>query len=143
MGTGKAYFFSGTQYFRYDKAADRVDNGYPKTLPGGWGNWPSTWTSAPTAATRWDNGKIYMFRGSQYIRLTSGTTVDTGYPKPIAGNWSIPTAFQSGIDFVFIWNNNKAYFFKGEDYIRYDLASDTTDSGYPAKIVGRWPGVPF
>jgi hypothetical protein len=141
FGNGKAFLFSGNQYLRYDKAADRVDSGYPKTLPGGWSRWPSTWTTAPDAALRWTNGKIYMFRGSEYIRITSGTTVDSGYPKPIAGNWDIP--FTTGFDYVLIWSNGKAYFFKGKSYARYDLAKDTTDSGYPTLIVGRWPGVPF
>jgi hypothetical protein len=139
-GNGKAYFFSGNQYLRYDKATDKVDSNYPKTLPGGWQNWPSTWTSVD-AAIRWDNGRVYMFRGSEYLRITSGVTVDAGYPKPISGNWSIP--YTSGFDYVLIWPNDKAYFFKGTQYARYDLASDTTDSGYPLDIVGRWPGAPF
>jgi hypothetical protein len=138
-GNGKAYFFSGNQYLRYDKATDRVDAA-PRTLPGGWVNWPATWTSVD-AAVRWSNGKVYMFRGGQYLRITSGFTVDAGYPLPIAGNWNIP--FTTGFDYVLIWPNNKAYFFKGVDYARYNLSTDTTDAGYPAKIVGRWPGVPF
>ena len=33
---GKAYFFSGDQYARYDVATDKVDDGYPLTQP----HWP-------------------------------------------------------------------------------------------------------
>ncbi|MBV5337687.1 MAG: hypothetical protein J0653_07035, partial [Deltaproteobacteria bacterium] len=29
-GNGKAYFFKGGEYVRYDVKADRVDPGYPK-----------------------------------------------------------------------------------------------------------------
>lgn len=136
----KAYFFSGNKYLRYDKTAGTVDAGYPLTLPGGWGNWPAAWTSVD-AAVRWPNGKIYMFRGSQYVRISAGTTVDAGYPKPITGNWGLP--YTTGFDYVVPWNNGKAYFFKGNDYIRYDVATDTTDAGFPKPILANWPGVAF
>ncbi|MBT2546555.1 hypothetical protein J7E99_39380 [Streptomyces sp. ISL-44] len=33
---GKAYFFRGSEYMRYDIAADRVDDGYPKPIASGW-----------------------------------------------------------------------------------------------------------
>jgi hypothetical protein len=140
-GNGSAYLFSGNQYLKYDKAGDRVSQA-PKTLPGGWKNWPKTWTSAPTAAVRWTNGKVYMFRGDEYLRISSGVTVDPDYPRPIEGNWDIPSPFTSGIDYVLLWSNNKAYFFRGTKYVRMDLTTELTDGG-PSLIVGRWPGVPF
>ncbi|MEO8601918.1 MAG: hemopexin repeat-containing protein [bacterium] len=33
---GKAYFFKGSEYLRYDIASDKVDAGYPKTIKGRW-----------------------------------------------------------------------------------------------------------
>ena len=37
-GNGKAYFFKGSQYIRYDIKADRADPGYPKTIDNS--TWP-------------------------------------------------------------------------------------------------------
>jgi hypothetical protein len=43
------------------------------------------------AAVAWNNGKAYFFKGSKYIRVNLAShphnTMDSGYPKPIAGNW--------------------------------------------------------
>jgi predicted P-loop ATPase/GTPase len=116
-----------------------VDSGYPKTLPGGFSNWPSTWTSVG-AAVKWSNGKIYLFRGSEYVRLT-GTSVDDGYPLPINGNWNI--GFTSDIDYAFLYPNGKAYFFKGNQYTRVTTSPETVDPGYPMAIVSRWLGATF
>ena len=38
---GTAYFFKGSQYVRYDIAADRVEAGYPKPVAD---NWPGVWS---------------------------------------------------------------------------------------------------
>ncbi len=37
---GKAYFFRGSEYMRYDMAADAVDTGYPKLIASGWPGLP-------------------------------------------------------------------------------------------------------
>jgi hypothetical protein len=137
--SSKVYLFSGNQYLRLTKSSKSVDSGYPKALPGGWSNWPSTWTSVD-AGIKWSNGRIYLFRGSEYIRLT-GTTVDSGYPKPIKGNWNV--GYTSAIDYSFLYPNGKAYFFKGSEYTRVTTSPEAVDSGYPLPIVGRWLGVTF
>lgn len=130
-----------SQFVRYDKATDAVDAGYPKTTASNWGNWPSTWTGVD-AAVRWPTGAIYLFRGSQYARISSSVTIDAGYPKPIAGNWP-GLSFTSNIDQVIMWGTGHAYFFKGNDYVGYSVAADAQEAGYPVKIVGAWPGVAF
>jgi hypothetical protein len=140
-GNGKAYFFRGAQYVRYDIATDQVDAGYPASIAGNWGNWPASWTSVD-AVVRWNSSKVYFFRGAQYLRYDIATdTVDAGYPVSITGNW--PGLFSSNIDYGFIHPNGKAYFFKGTLYDRYDITTDQVDAGYPVPIVGNWAGVPF
>jgi len=138
---GKAYFFKGSQYERYDPAADKVDDGYPKPIQGNWPGFPATFAAGINAYVLWTNGKAYFFKNSEYIRYDLATDkVDAGYPKPIAGNW--PGVFTSNIDAIVVWPNSKAYFFKGSQYQRYDLATDKVDAGYPKPIQGNWPGFP-
>jgi len=67
---GKAYFFNGDQYIRYDIAADRADEGYPKAISSGWAG---VFESDLDAAVVWPNGKAYFFKGDQYIRYDIAT----------------------------------------------------------------------
>jgi hypothetical protein len=132
----KLYMFLGNSYLRYDKNADAVDSGYPKKFPGGWGNWPATWNSVD-AAIRWSNGRLYMFRKGEYIRISSGVTVDSGYPKPLS-EWNLPF---STVDMAIPYPNGRAYFFKGTQYVRVNMETDAV-SGIN-EIVGAWPGIMF
>ncbi|HET9955622.1 MAG TPA: hemopexin repeat-containing protein, partial [Polyangiaceae bacterium] len=128
------------QYTRLDKAGMKLDYA-PRELPGGWNNWPAHWNSV-TAAIKWTDGKLYLFRGNEFVRLT-GTTVDNGYPQPISNKFNIP--YTSGFDYAFIGSNGKGYFFKGPDYVRVTITNHqaSVDANYPRPIVGRWPGVTF
>ncbi|WP_151523568.1 hemopexin repeat-containing protein [Serinicoccus kebangsaanensis] len=119
-----------------------MDDGYPGSIAGPWGGMPAAFASGIDAAVyRHDNNKVYFFKGSEYVRLT-GTTVDAGYPRPIAGNWhGLPASFTSGIDAA-VWRpaNNKLYLFKGSQYAR--MSGSTMDAGYPRAIAGAWKGIP-
>jgi hypothetical protein len=87
----------------------------------------------------WPNGKAYILSGTEYVRYDiQKDQVDTGYPKPIAGNWpGLWTPAGAGI----VWPNGKAYFLRGTEYVRYDIQKDQVDSGYPRPIAGNWPGL--
>jgi hypothetical protein len=52
------------------------------------------------AALDWGNGKVYFFKGPNYLRFDKiDNKVDDGYPLPIAGNWPgvSEAGFGSGI----------------------------------------------
>jgi len=133
----KAYFFRGGNYIRFNIAADRADDGYPKSISSGW---PGVFTQDIDAAAVWPNGKAYFFRGDEYIRYdTEADRADDGYPQPISSGW--PGVFEEDIDAVVVWPNGKAYFFRGSEYIRYDLDADQADEDYPQPINSAWAGV--
>jgi hypothetical protein len=138
--TGKAYFFKGNQYIRYDIPNDKVDPVYPLPIAG---HWPGLWPDNIDAGVVWPNGKAYFFKGPNYIRYDIATDkADAGYPAAIQGRWpGFPASFAAGINAAVVWNNGKAYFFKGSEYIRYDIATDKVDPGYPLAIAGHWPGL--
>lgn len=81
-GNGKAYFFKGNQYVRYDIGSDKADPGYPKPINSN--NWPGLPWDQIDAVVNWGNGKAYFFKGKQYIRYDiKADKADPGYPQPI------------------------------------------------------------
>ena len=83
----KVYLFGGNYYLRYTDVADGRDSGYPAPIAGNWKDIPlSYWDGFDAALWRESNGKIYFFNGDSYIRIDGVTsTMDPGYPLPIAG----------------------------------------------------------
>jgi len=141
----KVYFFRGGEYCRYDVAANVTDPGYPKPIGPNWPNVAgSGFENGIDAAVNWGNGKAYWFKRDLYIRKTAATeSMDSGYPKPITGNWPgvAGTGFEHGIDDAINYGNDKVYWFKGDQYLRMDGATKSADPGYPKPIAGNWPGV--
>ena len=91
------------------------------------------------------NGRIYAFRGGDYIRFTNVSNgMDSGFPKSIASNWNgLPDAFEASIDAA-LWrqSNEKIYLFKGAQYVRVDPTTFTVDANYPKPLAGNWNGLP-
>lgn len=141
----KVYFFKGNQYLRYDITANRAETGYPLEIGAFWnGLAPHGFDAGIEAAVNWGNGKVYFFKGGQYLRYdVEGDHIDEGYPLPIAGSWPgfVEAGFADGIDTVINWGNGKAYFFRGDQYLRYDIAADAVDPDYPRNIDEGWPGL--
>lgn len=144
-GNGRIYFFKGERYVRFSKVSGGVDPGYPKPIKGNWPGLPAEFQQGIDAALwRKSNGRIYFFKGTQYVRFSAGgAKVDAAYPKPIKGNWpGLPGNFNGGIDSVLMrWSNGKIYFFKDREYVRYSSVGHGVDPGYPALINGSW--LPF
>ena len=147
---GKCYFFKGDKYIRYDWALDRADSGYPKSIAANWKNLPAGFKSNFDAAINGQgpfSGKCYFFKGDKYVRYDWGADrADSGYPKPIAGNWrDLPSGFKDKFDAAINGGGpfaGKLYFFKGDSYIRYDWQTDRTDPGYPKKTADFWSCMP-
>lgn len=89
----------------------------------------------------WPNGKIYFFKGDEYVRFDASTKkMDAGYPRKIKSAWK--GLWADGIEAAMVDSfNGKAYFFKGSQYIRYDIKADHADAGYPLPIGPNWHGV--
>jgi hypothetical protein len=139
MAADKAYFFQGSQYWRYNiPSPEGVDSNYPKALSVGWTNMMFT---SIDAAVNWGNGKMYFFSGINYARVTiNPPSVDANYPKPIAGNWgSLPFAT---VDAAVNLGNGKALLFSGDRYVSFDTGvNGDVDPGFPKRIAGNLPGL--
>lgn len=105
---GKAYFFSGSQYIRWDVENDRVDQAARDiAAPGAWPGIPG----GARAAFVWNNA-VYFFHGSQYYRFSiKNNTVDAGYPLPInrADTW--PGVWQDGVDAAYFEQSSNSFYF--------------------------------
>ena len=101
-GNGKAYFFKGSQYLRYDIAADRVADGYPKLIAEGWpGLATAGFDRDLSAPVVWGNGSAYLFKNGQYLRYDMALDRSAeGYPLRIADHWPgfAAAGFDQGID---------------------------------------------
>jgi alkaline phosphatase D len=134
---GKAYFFRGNGYVRYDLSADRADPGYPKYIAR---HFSGCFLDGLDAAAAWPSGKVYFFRGGQCIRYDlSADRADPGYPKPLAEEF--PGIWADGIDTAVCWPDGRAFFYRGDEYIRYDLAAGRPEPGYPKPLADDWLGL--
>ena len=141
---GKAYFFQGNQYKRYDFNRSAVDRGYPRNTAKGWRGFPSRFANGADAALLWKgNKKAYFFKGDQYIRFNvKADKVDSGYPVKISKNWGNWPSYFTHLDAAILWPEKAAYFFQDDEYIRYNISKDRVDAGYPRKIAKNWDNWP-
>ena len=136
---GEVRVTKGNFYYRYlDSDGSRIDPTYPLPLQKYWGTLPESFAFGfDTLLVLKSNGNIFVTSGSQYIRYSDkmAQVVDSGYPRPIVGNWgNLPTSFNEGFDCAFYLNQN-TYVTKGTEYIRYsDPNASVVDSGYPANV---------
>ena len=57
-GNGKAYFFNGSNYIRYDIHAGVPDRGYPKPINNR--TWPGLWRGGFNSVLAWGDGKAFF-----------------------------------------------------------------------------------
>lgn len=106
-GTGKAYFFKGGLYIRYDIATDRVDPGYPRPICEGWHGVDGGWLGNGFSGAIYPGGdRAYFFKHDEYIAVDwSSKTVLSGYPRKIGERW--PGLAESGFsrEHTAVWSN--------------------------------------
>jgi predicted Zn-dependent protease len=86
---GKAYFFKGDQYIRYDWTANTVDLS-PTTIAGSWPGLPADFTTDLQAAMNGRGayeGKLYFFKGNRYVRYDWREDRTDFGPLPIEYYW--------------------------------------------------------
>lgn len=145
---GKIYFFSGTQYARYDIYSEKVDEGYPKPIRENWNGVP--FSSVDSACQRnrvfieMDKEvyeKVLFFKEDEFLvyDLDSDKMAD-GYPKKFKEErFRIP--FDS-IDAIFQRLDHPLfYIFKNDEFLIYDFETRKVVEGYPKKLKGSWEGV--
>jgi hypothetical protein len=143
MGT-KVYAFHDGRYIRYDRVADRVDDGYPLDVAGNWPGLGAIGCTRPDAVANLHDGKLSFFIGDHYARYDiANDHVDEGYPRPIADGWPgfADAGFAHHIDAAVTWPSGKVYLFSGDRYVRYDPVQDGIDAGYPLPIAQGWPAL--
>ena len=92
------------------------------------------------AAVRFDNNRVYFFKGDQYYRFSvKNFKVDAGYPKPIKGHWG--GVWTDGVDAALNYDEETIYLFKGNECIRYSKKTNKALPGYPKLIRKDWTGV--
>ncbi len=130
-------FYESGQYIRFDVAADKAVEGYPKPIAE---YWDGIWDSGIDAALTWKDGKAYFFKGSQYIRYDMARDkADDGYPADINTFWH--DLWDHDIDAAFKWNAHTAFFFKGDEVIQYSVDDDRAvkRSHITEVFPGLWP----
>ncbi len=140
---GKAYFFCGNGYVRYDLDSDKPDPGYPKYIQPHWkGLWPFQLLAALPCPDG-DSEKILFIHGLQCLRYDiKHDRVDAGYPRPLHDEFS--GMFADGIDSAVAWHDGALYFLRGDQVLRYDSGSRQPAAGYPRTLPDgasrRWLG---
>jgi hypothetical protein len=133
------YFFKDGYYIKWDIKNQKILTGYPAKISVGWKGLPSNFTNKIDAAYSRKDGKIYFFKGSDYIRYTVNTNkVDPGYPKKSKamfdlGNFGSPKAatYISGESAVYFWDNSGKYF-------KYNtLTKKKFSPAYPATVSNK------
>src|SRR5690349_16620860 len=71
---GSVYFFKGAQYVRYNIDRNSIDTGYPLLISDQWPTLAASgFAEGIDAGVNWGNGKVYFFKGTNYVRYDIAT----------------------------------------------------------------------
>ena len=136
-----AYFFRGSEYFRWEIASNTIPEGYPRPIANDFQGWPEHWENVE-AAVRWPNGRIYFFNSGEYIAFDVNEDRVLGPPMSVHDHWRGFPSHWNGVDAVVIWPNGRAYFFRGDEYFAFDVQQEVVLPNYPQPVRGNWRGWP-
>ncbi|KAJ3282720.1 hypothetical protein HK104_010758 [Borealophlyctis nickersoniae] len=134
-------FFALDKLYTFNIPANKTTKPQPPLAKDAWGLLPTGWTSDFDAALTWNDGKNYVFKGTEYIRHDRGTNKVDDVPITIDDGWDgVLTKMKApSIDVAVNWRiNNKTYFFYDDIFARYDNARETLDPNYPQPIAGNF-----
>jgi hypothetical protein len=143
----RMWFFKGDSYIRYFEKPDGNDEFSSfLRIDANWPGWPPSFATGIDAALQGTgdyDGKIWFFKGNQYLRYDLPTDQVEFQPKPIQGNWrGVPDTFAQSIDAAIHGLGDYygiCWLFKGSQYVRYNLKTDIVE-GEPRPIAGSWGG---
>jgi hypothetical protein len=147
-GYRQTFLFAGDQYVRYSSDDyTYVDDGYPRSIATGFAGeidgaaLPDAFNEGIDAALDGADGRIYLFKGKDYLILGNPSA------SPIRDYWGkIDNRFVENpikIDAGFIAPGGGLYLFKGDQYARYaNPQQEYADQGYPKAIKDNWGNLP-
>ena len=155
LGDDYTYVFSGDRYAKYLGPRSPATPWTPvaghgvKPIVGNWGlqDAGEFFKHGFDAVERLKDGKVYGFRGAQWVRYADGGVpgvVDEGYPKSICPSWGkLPADFCEGFDAIaYIPRSDKLYITKGARYITSGNGGLDHDWSGPYSIQGDWGNLP-
>ena len=143
---GPVHLFRGRQFVRCVPGSATPGTPDPRPVVQRWGRVRNRFTADPyttavDAAFVDGAGRLFAFRGDQYLRYRTPAAelADDGYPRAIKDDWgNLPTDFEAGLDAAFVLDG-ATYLVRGDQHVRYsggDLRR--VDRTYPQPLVRRW-----
>ncbi len=143
-GNGKAYFFKGAEYVRWDILTDTCE--YKASIAKEWVSKddPSEGLSAVgfdrvDAAINWGNGKAYLFKGPEYVRWDIAAD-KCEYKASVAQEWVstddpsqglAALGFADAIDAAVNWGRHEWHRIEPERRLLYVMERLVEEYGYP------------
>lgn len=134
------FLIKGDRYLRYRVEESETET--PKPINTKWPMLAEAGFDWIDAAFTTDDGIMYIFRGSEYLRfdIDRNELIDE-QPRSIAEGW--PGVTFERIDAVLHVGVEAVYFFHGPYYTRFNTLKGKAEEGYPKPIAQRWVGVTF
>jgi len=133
---GKAYFFFGADYYRFDIPIDRMHHGPLKVSD----YWPGLDAGVSIdAAVNLGSDLVCLFHGNKCTRFDLKENRAVGAPRRISEDW--PGMPDASIDAALNYGNGSVYFFVGKQYARFDLGEKKVVQGLQS-IATFWHGMP-